>query len=405
MRLLTISIGNLRRRKGRAALLMAGLTLGVALVVALMGITTAMKSDMERKLDEYGANIIVTPLSESVALSYGGVSVADASYQTAELSASDVKKINSIDLSKNISAVAPKLIGAHTIKTGDPALPERSVMIVGVDFPSELRIKRWWRLMPDDAAAHDMHGGGEGPGILEIKKGEILIGSAAASILNVKTGSMLMLNNGHFHVKGVLSENASQDDVGVFMWMEDAENVLGRHGRVSMIEVSALCSQCPIEDIVAQISAAVPHAKVSAVRQAMQLKMQTVDQMVRFSAISGAVVTAVAGLIVFFSMMSNVNERTREIGVLRAIGYRKSHIAIIILAEASMVSIAAGAIGASMGYAITGVLLPGAQVNNGLMLMLMAISAGSAVVIAVISSIYPAMRASSLEPNLALRQI
>ena len=69
MNISTISFGNLRRRKGKTALLGAGLTIGVAMVVAMMGITMALQSDLEKKLDEYGANIVVVPRSETISLS------------------------------------------------------------------------------------------------------------------------------------------------------------------------------------------------------------------------------------------------------------------------------------------------------------------------------------------------
>ncbi len=69
MRLAHISLGNLKRRKGKALLLAAGLTIGVAMVVAMMGITFQMKGDIEKKLDEYGANIVVTSHAENLSLS------------------------------------------------------------------------------------------------------------------------------------------------------------------------------------------------------------------------------------------------------------------------------------------------------------------------------------------------
>ncbi|MEJ2313218.1 MAG: ABC transporter permease, partial [Nitrospirota bacterium] len=139
MKLANISLGNLRRRKGKAVLLAAGLTIGVAMVVAMIGITLQMQEDVERKLDQYGANIIVTPRAENLSLSYGGVSVTSASYDVEELRGEDASLIKTIENKQNISAVAPKVIGAH--REGD-----RSLLVVGVDFPSEFKIKRWWRL-------------------------------------------------------------------------------------------------------------------------------------------------------------------------------------------------------------------------------------------------------------------
>src|SRR5512133_3557547 len=110
MRLSTISLSNLKRRKGKALMLAVGLAVGVATVVSMLAITTALRADTERKLDQFGANILVVPKSDDLALSYGGVAVGVSS-TVQEMSDEQVASIRMIKNSENISTVAPKLLG------------------------------------------------------------------------------------------------------------------------------------------------------------------------------------------------------------------------------------------------------------------------------------------------------
>jgi len=106
-------------------------------------------------------------------------------------------------------------------------------------------------------------------------------------------------------------------------------------------------------------------------------------------------------------MLSSVNERTKEIGILRAIGFRQWHIVQIILIEAFLVSVLSGIAGWVIGSVSVSLLVPKVTGVHGFQFdpILLALAAGIAVCTGMLSSIYPAVKASRLEPLEALRYI
>ena len=137
-------------------------------------------------------------------------------------------------------------------------------------------------------------------------------------------GSRLNILGQQFTVAAVLDPVGNQEDGLIYADLATVQELLGKPGRVSLIEVSALCSTCPIEEIVAQIGEKLPQARVTALAQVMKSREQTVEQLANFSLAISGVVLLVGGLVVLTTMMSNVNERTREIGIFRAVGFRRT---------------------------------------------------------------------------------
>ena len=95
-----------------------------------------------------------------------------------------------------------------------------------------------------------------------------------------------------------------------------------------------ICKDCPVNEIVAQISKEIPGARVSAVQQVVRAKMQALGHLNAITAGVTGVVLVTAILTVLVTMTGSVRERTREYGVLRAVGFTPRHIAIFILGEA-----------------------------------------------------------------------
>jgi ABC-type glutathione transport system ATPase component len=91
--------------------LVAGLMTGVAAITALLSITQILEKDISVKMKEYGANIVITPETEGLSLSYGGLSLGGVSFDLKEIDQKDVAKIREIENAENISIVSPKVFG------------------------------------------------------------------------------------------------------------------------------------------------------------------------------------------------------------------------------------------------------------------------------------------------------
>lgn len=386
MRLIDVSLNNLRRRKGRMALLVAGLMIGVATVVALTAITTTLRADIANKMDQYGANILIVPEANDLSLSYGGVTVASAAFDVGELTIPDLEQIGTIKDAASVAIIAPKLLGTTTVGG-------QNVLVAGVRFSDEIRLKQWWHVSQ---------------GMEPAAMGDALLGSRLAATLGLGPGDTVQIEGQKFQVVGVLAENGSQDDDILFIDLAAAQQAMGKPGLVSLAEVAALCNACPVEEMVDQISGVLPQARVTALRQAVQLRMDTVGQLERFALAVSAVVVAIGSLVVLTTMLGSVAERRQEIGLFRALGFRRSHVMRIILSEAALVSLAGGVFGWLLGMGAAVVLAPRlAGVTEPVIwspwLALAAL--GGALLVGLLASLYPAQNAAKLDPSIALRSL
>ncbi|HEX8146440.1 MAG TPA: FtsX-like permease family protein [Pyrinomonadaceae bacterium] len=429
MRISTIAWANLRRRKGRAALLVAGVAIGIATAVALLTLSRSIGEEIGLQLDQYGANIVVVPKSDQLALDYGGVPVAAAAFDVGELTDEDARRIREIPYANRLAAVAPKLLGA-----GEAA--GRKVVVAGVDFESEYALQRWWRVVGEKpAGAGELlvgHDAARALGLVEpaaedasrpvvptsantVEASQHATMSAAehAAMMQAAghfrlTRDRLTLSGREFRVAGVLTPTGGREDALVFGRLAEVQALLNRPGRLSLVEVSALCKDCPVEEIVGQIAQKLPAAKVSALQQAVRARAEAVGRLTRFGAAVSGVVLLIAALLIFTTTTGAVVERTKEIGVMRAVGFRRAHIVKEMMLEVLAVSFLGGALGWAAGALASWALTPyfsqtgrGFEVDPGLA----ALALLASLAVGALSSLYPTLRASRLDPSEAVRHV
>ena len=355
------------------------------MVASLYFVNRSADPDLANKVDEYGANITVVPRSQELPLTYGGVRVGGLTYDARPLTMDDVARIRTIKNRENVNRVAPKLLELGEVQG-------IRLMAAGVQWDQELGLKKWWQIE------------GRSPNGAQ----DVLLGSRAAARLGKQAGSTLELRGQEFQVAGVLQPTGSQEDDILFLDLATAQRLWDRPGEVSFVEVSAWCSSCPIEDIGAQISTAIPNSRVSALRKAMESREILVGQFRLFSIVVSAFMIIAGGLVILASTLGAVRGRRGEIGVFRALGFRKRHVMEIVLLENLIIGVAAAVVGVLLAVAISGPfarLVAGVTTASTPKPAVLLAAIGAATLLVLVSSLYPAWVASRLSPMVALRKV
>ncbi|MFP5259572.1 MAG: ABC transporter permease [Acidobacteriota bacterium] len=385
MNILTIPVRNLRRKLPRTLLMVAVFSIGVASVTALLDLSKAVGESLEAKLAAYGANILVSPKTETLSVGYGGMALGDVSVDIKYLKEDEtLAAIRGIHHKDRLSAVAPKFV----VLTRVADVP---VGVVGVDFDQERQIKSHWHAtsgsLPDGPAS-------------------LVVGSEAAARLRLSPGSPVAVEGRQFTVSGVLGATGSEDDRLLFADLHALQAAAGKENRVHFVEVAALCSGCPIEEITAQIAAGLPDTDVKAMQQVVKSRMMTVDFVKHLALAVSGVILLTACVMIGLSVFSSVNERKNEIGLLRALGFSKAAVFFLMNLEALVLGAASAVVGYLTGFAASGRLMTlldlGDQaapafdpVQFGLIFVAVA-------VLSSLASLPPALAAARIEPSQAL---
>ena len=377
MTLTDIAIQNLRRRKGKTTFLLLTFVLVIGITVALNTLAKSMHDDLQKSLTQYGANVVITPKSEHFTLSYGGLSVPGVNYEVKQLNYDSLARIES-NPDLTISGIAPKIIGSVTGA-------KKRYLIIGVDFHNELKMKPWWQIK------------GRQPG-----EQEVIIGSGIASKENLVIGSTLELNHQNYPIVGIMEETGGSEDNGVFTNFNTSRALTGIDSW-SMIELNT----AQPNKTAANLSELLPEAKVAEISQLVQGAKESVDRFSNFSLITSIVLGVIGVLIVFVTTSGNINDRVAELGILRAIGFRRRHIYTILIREIVLVSLSGGVLGYLLGE-LTPLLLGPIAFQKTVSFQfnpLIALTAISASLFIGIVSIFLARRAISLNPLEALSYI
>lgn len=385
MELRHIALGNLRRRKGKAALVTLGLAVAVAAFVLVLSLIFSLQATMDDKLTKYGSNLVVTPKSTELSLSYGGMSVAGAgSGEVRLLREADLEALRAIPAASEIVAAIPVLLEPVEVEG-------RPFLAMGTDLAASLEVKLWWRLEGTAPAGED----------------EVLVGLNVRNALALERGDSLQVAGRTYRVSGVLWETGGEEDNLIIMERPALEALAGRAGEINLIEVTAGSTES-VDRLSAEIEEALPRATVTSVKKSIEFTNQANSALADFGLALTFLIMAISGMVVTITMLSAIKERQKEIGIFRAVGYKQKHIATLVLLESAMLSSSAALIGVLVGLGgglAAGGLVPGLALSFVFSPLVVLAGVASAFAVGLAAALYPAYRAANLDPATALKYV
>jgi putative ABC transport system permease protein len=404
MKFRNLIIKNIFRNKSRSLLAVFGIAIGVAAVVGLGLVTDNLSASTQKALTAGAADFsVVSGTSNGGGGSSGGggpsggfggqqlinqTKVTEIQQISGVGNATGVLRTN-IDLSSNStnSSSSSNTTGESTGAQGNFRMNMFSV--IGIDSSD---------LSMDDIVISN--------GTTYNTGNEVIIGKTAAQSLNKTIGDTISISNQTFKIVGTYETGNFMDDRGVVMSLAKLQNLTGDTGEVSLILVKA-ADGSNADDIANTIEQKYSNElSTSTSLSGMDRMNNGLDVISSGSWAVSLLAVLVGGIVVVVTMMKAVSERTREIGVLRAIGWTKQRIMIMILGESLVLSVIAIVIGLVIGIGLveliaTTNIMRGIEPAFSAFLLLKGV--GVALLLGLVGGIYPAYRASKLAPTEALR--
>jgi putative ABC transport system permease protein len=376
MRFYSFVLKNVLRRRVRSTLTVVGMAVAVGAVVALVGISS---SSVQSFLAIYRQQKVAVVVQQRGA-----------------------KQRLTSALSERLGDEIAKIPGVKQVNTGLvdftslEELGNKAVMIQG------------W--IPDSKVMQSLNVKPGGHWITAADTHGILLGENLAEALQKGVGDKIPLfDNGTYTVVGIVKSSNPYESESLWVSLTDLQHFMGRKGQVTgyTVVTDHPDDKQEIERVVAAIIAIAP--KTIEAKPADESVNSTAE--IRFiramSWITSAIAIIIGAVGMLNTMIMSVSERTREIGILRAIGWRQRRIVRMILVESVLMSLAGGVVGTAAAVVTTPVLgrhpavaglidahIAGPAIGLGVM---MALGVG------VIGAAYPAYRGARLLPTEALR--
>jgi ABC-type antimicrobial peptide transport system permease subunit len=234
---------------------------------------------------------------------------------------------------------------------------------------------------------------------------QVMLGRMLAESLSLSVGETMQMSGMRFKVKGIYESGTGWEDSGAVISLRDGQAMLGRPRKVTMYSV-VLHNPKDAAKMVEKINTEIPtvHAALAGEFVDQMPDMESMDAMMGGISVLAIII---GGMGVMNTMLMSVLERTREVGVLRALGWRRRRVLELIIEESLILS-GIGAVGGiliafGLGYLMSINPLTGDMINIKWTILIFARAILVALMLGLVGGIYPAYRATKMQPVEALR--
>ena len=370
MTFFTVVARGLIRRPVRTGLTVLGISVGIAAVVALVGISRGFSKSWETGMKARGTDVVISNMGSSLIPKPFSASVID---RIAHL--------------PHVAATCGILVDLISVENA------QMIMVSAREWGgfSWNNLKLISGRMPHDAT-----------------EPAVLLGRTAANVLNKKVGDKIQIETGELSVIGIVDGNAWVENGSIILALPLFQEITGNLGKINIVDlrVNPSTSAKDVQRLCEQINSLVPEGRaVVAGEHITDSEAYRMAQAMSWGTSLLAVLVGVLG--VMNTMLMTVFERTQEICILLALGWKRGRIIRMVLWESAMLGLLGGVAGVLIGSvgvrilgrtpSIRGLLEP--DLSTGLL----AVSVAIAVAVGVISGLYPAWRSSRLVPSRALQ--
>lgn len=391
---------SLMGNKVRSGLTILGIVIGIASVITMVGIGQGSKKSIETQIESIGSNLImIMPGSQSV----GGVRQSSGSAQT--LTEEDVTAINK--KVANLKAVAPSVTGNYQITA---KANNSNTQVIGTT-PEYVLVKNVALEMGSFFSENQGKSAAK-VAVIGPDTRDDLFGEGVNPV-----GQTIRINKVIFQVIGVTVAKGgsgfnNQDDV-VYVPMKTSQSYLAGNDYISNINITVASQEAMTQAEEDIQTALLESHKIADIEDADFRIMNQNDIISTASSVTSTftlLLSSIAGISLLVGgigimnmMLTTVTERTREIGLRKAVGVRKFYINLQFLAEAVTLTFIGGVMGVILGLVASYLITTFSTVSSSISLSSILLAFGVSAAVGIIFGFYPARRAAKLSPIEALR--